>query len=177
MIGALISSKTKIRLLIKFFLNPEVKAYLRGLENEFNESTNGIRVELNKLEEVGMITSSLEGNKKYYAANTSHPLFKELNSIIRKHIGLDAILENIVKKLGDIEKVYLIGSFAKGIDNGIIDLEIVGAPNKAYLNKLIEKVELNIGRKIRYIIFSCGEHKLFKEQTTKVEIWNKKSEL
>ena len=51
MIEVLISSKTRIKLLLKFFLNSNSKAYLRGLEQEFAESTNAIRVELNKFEE------------------------------------------------------------------------------------------------------------------------------
>lgn len=57
MIEALISSKTRIKLLLKFFLNSSNRAYLRGLEEEFGESTNAIRLELNKLEKAGMVSS------------------------------------------------------------------------------------------------------------------------
>ena len=46
MIESLITSKTRTRLLLKFFLNPETRAHLRGLADEFGESTNGVRVEL-----------------------------------------------------------------------------------------------------------------------------------
>ncbi len=49
MIEALITSKTRIRLLVKFFLNPTMSAYLRELSEEFGESSNGIRVELNRM--------------------------------------------------------------------------------------------------------------------------------
>jgi len=59
MIEALISSKTRIKLLLKFFLNSSNKSYLRGLESEFGDSTNGIRLELNKLEEAGLLTTKL----------------------------------------------------------------------------------------------------------------------
>lgn len=157
MIDTLISSKTRIKLLLKFFLNSQTKAYLRSLEEEFGDSTNAIRVELNRFEEAGMLKSELDGNKKFYTANTSHPLFKDVHNIIMKYVGLDSIVEHIVKQLGDIEKIYLTGSFARGIDNGIIDLVFIGNVNKLFLVELIEKAERLVGKKIRYITFAPGE--------------------
>ena len=56
MIETLISSKTRIKLLLKFFLNSNTTSYLRSLESEFGESTNAIRVELNRLENAGMLS-------------------------------------------------------------------------------------------------------------------------
>ena len=40
MLESLIRSKTRLRLIIKFFLNIANKGYLNGLANEFGESTN-----------------------------------------------------------------------------------------------------------------------------------------
>jgi hypothetical protein len=157
MIDTLISSKTRIKLLLKFFLNSQTKAYLRSLEEEFGDSTNAIRVELNRFEDAGMLKSELDGNKKFYTANTSHPLFKDVHSIIMKYVGLDSIVEHIVKQLGDIEKIYLTGSFAIGIDNGIIDLVFLGNVNKVFLVELVEKAERLVGKKIRYITYAPGE--------------------
>src|SRR6187455_134239 len=111
MIEALISSKTRIKLLLKFFLNSSNQGYLRGLEEEFGESTNAIRVELNRLEEAGMITAVQEGNKKIFKANIGHPLFSELHSILKKYVGIDTIIENIVPQLGEVSQVFLTGEF------------------------------------------------------------------
>lgn len=176
MIEALISSKTRIKLLLKFFLNSSNKAYLRGLEEEFGESTNAIRLELNKLEQVGMITSDVQGNKKYFKANIKHPLFAELNSIIRKYIGIDTIIENVISQLGEVEKVYLTGEFAKGLNNHIIDLEFVGTVNINYLTELIQKAEGLVSRKIRYVVYSPEEYALLKDRDNSYEkllIWSK----
>ena len=63
MINALITSETRIKLLRKFFLNSSTKAHLRGLESEFGESTNAIRLELNRFEEAGLLHSLRDGNK------------------------------------------------------------------------------------------------------------------
>lgn len=157
MIESLISSKTRIKLLLKFFLNSNTTSYLRGLESEFGDSTNGIRLELNKLERAGMLRSFSKGNRKYFQANTSHPLFQEVHKIILKHVGIDQLVETVTNRLGDLEKVYLVGSFSKGMDSNIIDIVVVGDIDKSYLIKLIEKAEGLINRKIRYLIFSPNE--------------------
>ena len=152
MIQTLITSKTRVKLLLKFFLNSDTKSYLRNLESEFGESTNAIRLELNKFEKAGMLQSELEGNKKLYKANTSHPLFKDINNIVFKYVGLDWIVEHIVSKLGNLESVFLSGTFAKGIDSKQIDLVIIGKVDEDYLKELCEKIGKKINRKIDYRI-------------------------
>ena len=153
MIGTLISSKTRIKLLLKFFLNSNNRGYLRGLAHEFGESSNSIRLELNRLAKSGLLTTSLEGNKKYFRANIQHPLFGDIHNILMKYVEFDKIITNIVEKLGNLKKVYVLGSFANGIDSIVIDLMLVGEIDKQFLIKLVEKAETIISRKIRYIIF------------------------
>jgi DNA-binding transcriptional ArsR family regulator len=176
MIEALISSKTRIKLLLKFFLNSSTRAYLRGLEEEFGESTNAIRLELNKLEKAGMVSSDMQGNKKYFTANVKHPLFFDLHSIIKKYVGIDTIIENVISQLGEVERVYLTGEFAKGNDTNMIDLELVGIVNTAYLTELIQKAEPLVKRKIRYVIYSPEEFESLKESRKageKLLIWSR----
>ncbi|MBN2214916.1 MAG: ArsR family transcriptional regulator [Bacteroidales bacterium] len=160
MLDTLITSKTRIKLLLKFFLNKDYSSYLRNLESEFDESSNAVRVELNRFEQAGLLNSFTKGNKKYYKANDNHPLFKDIHNIILKYVGIDRIIENVVKKLGEIQKVYLTGDFARGCDNGIIDLAFIGKDiNRTYLVKLIEKAENLINYKIRYLVYSPSELK------------------
>jgi len=150
MIDTLISSKTRLKLLLKFFLNSNTTAYLRSLEEEFGESTNGIRVELNRFEDAGMLQSFSQGNKKIFKANTKHPLFTDIHSIIVKFIGLDKIIESIIQRLGNIEYTYLRGTFARGIDGGEIDILLVGSVDMPFLEDLVQKAEKKINRKIVY---------------------------
>ena len=157
MIETLISSKIRIKLLLKSFLNSNTTAYLRSLESEYGGSTNAIRLELNRLERAGMLSACMEGNKKVYKANKEHPLFNEIHNIILKQVGIDKIIENIIKRLGDVSQVFLTGDFAKGKDSTVIDLLLVGYVNKTYLVQLIDKVEQLINRKIRYLIYEEKE--------------------
>ncbi len=168
MIETLISSKTRIKLLMKFFLNSNTTAYLRSLESEFGESSNGIRVELNRFEQAGLLCSESRGNKKYFKANIHHPLYADLHNILLKQIGIDQIVEKVVSRMGNVSEVYLSGEFSKGRDSSIIDLIFVGDLNAEYLLHLTQKVEKLIRRKIRFIIFKENEvkelHKIKEEQ-------------
>lgn len=163
MIETLISSKTRIKLLLKFFLNSKNTAYLRNLEDEFGESTNAIRIELNRFEKAGFLESFAEGNKKLFTVNTKHPLFGDINRIIMKMVGLEYVVDYVLQRIGDLEKVYLVGKMAKGQDTDIIDLVLVGDNlNKTFLIEQIEKAEKKIGKKIRYIHFGLEEFDLAK---------------
>ena len=157
MIETLISSKTRIKLLLKFFLNSSTTAYLRSLESQFGESTNAIRVELNRLEKAGMLKSQLQGNKKIFQANTEHPLYRDVHSIVMKYVGIDKVIENVIERLGDVQAVYLAGEFARGLDSDIIDLIIVGDLNQEYLLHLIGRAESMVHRRIRYLIYADQE--------------------
>lgn len=173
MLGTLITSKTRIKLLLKFFLNPTSVAYLRSLENEFGESTNAIRMELNRFEDAGMLKSFSQGNKKMFTADDSHPLFKDIRSIVLKYVGIDKILETIVHRLGDLKKVYLSGDYANGIDSGVIDLILVGDIDKPYLVNLVDKAENLIHRKVRYLVYTTEQgYQSNLEKEKHLLLWN-----
>lgn len=142
---------------MKLFLNPGNSAHLRGLADDFGESTNAVRLELNRFEEAGMILSQTSGNKKLYKANDKHPLFADINSLLLKYVGIDKVIDIIIGRIGDLHKLYITGDYAQGKDSGIIDLIFVGNLNKQYLVSLVEKAEKLISKKIRYITYEADE--------------------
>ena len=153
----LIKSKTRIRLLIKFFINIANSGYLNNLASEFGESTNSIRKELNNLSEAGYLISYVQNNKVIYRANQKHPLFNHLQKIIYSHVGLETILNKIIEKFGDIKKVFLLGDYARGIDSGNIEILIIGDNLELdYIEKIRIKLENKIDRKIHFM-FSKSE--------------------
>ena len=176
MIETLISSKTRIKLLLKFFLNSDTRSYLRNLESEFGESTNAIRLELNKFEKAGMLISEADGNKKIFRANTTHPLFSDLHNIVKKYVGLDWIIDYVVGKLGDLKSVYLGGTFANGTDSPEIDLIFIGKINQDFLQEICVKIGIKLKKKIRFTIISnkSSFDKLCEESETKfLLLWEK----
>ena len=157
----LISSKTRIKLLIRFFFNPNTSSYLRELAKEFNVSTNSVREELNQLTRTKLLTFQKSGRQVFYKANQEHPLFPELKSMVSKVMGIDQVIDGIVNRLGDLECAYLLDDYAEGKDTGIIDLLLVGDIDQYHLNDLSRKTERYIKRKIRSLVLSRDEHKEF----------------
>ena len=175
----LIASKTRIKLLIRFFFNPETRSYLRELAKEFNCSTNSVREELNQLISTKLLKSQKSGRQVIYKANQEHPLFPELKSMVGKVMGIDQVIESIVARLGELESAYLIDDYAEGKDTGIIDLLLVGNIDRYHLNDLSRKTERYIKRKIRFLVFTRDEYRDIEpklKERPRVLIWeaNKK---
>lgn len=153
MLESLITSKTRLRLLVKFFINAANQGHLRGLAEEFSESTNAIRKELNNLSEAGYLEKEAIRNTISYRANTNHPLFSLLQSVVRRTIGLDTIVATILERMGNVKKVFLIGDYAEGRDTGTIEVVLVGEVlNEEYVDQLAYKIEGEIKRKVKFLL-------------------------
>ena len=176
MLDTLITSKTRVKLLMKFFLNPGTRSYLRELATEFGESTNSVRVELNRLSLAKIISAENVGRTIEYHANKEHALYNELQSLVRKYAGVDRLVETLVKKLGHVESAFLVGDYAKGVDSGLIDIIIIGKINKVELDRIAERRGKDIGRKIRPMVVTKKElHTLWKQldMDNSLLIWGK----
>lgn len=153
MLESLITSKTRLRLLVKFFVNDRNQSHLRGLADEFGESTNAIRKELNNLTQAGILLKHSEKNKIEYQANTKHPFYINIRDIIRKYLGLDMLLEQILDRMGEVGQVVLVGDLSKGIDSGKIDVLVTGTPlNEGYIQTLTERIEQMMDRRVIFIL-------------------------
>jgi len=151
----LITSKTRLRLLIKFFVSQANRGYLNGLATEFKESTNSIRKELNHLSEAGYLNKYKDNNKVAYKANISHPLFDVLQKVVFKHLGLEEIVERVLERMGSVKKILLVGDYAKGIDSGNIEVILIGDQlNTEYIEGLEKKIQDIIERKVSFYLAS-----------------------
>ena len=149
MLDSLISSKTRLKLLIRFFLNLAKSSHLRRLASDFNESTNSIRLELNNLSGAGYLVKKKVGNRVKYLANSNHPLFSIIVKLVKKHTGIENIISNILSSVDNIKAIYLVGDYAKGIDSGTIKIYLKAKiKNKDYINDILKKTEKKINRKI-----------------------------
>ncbi len=172
MLDSIITSKTRVKLLLKFFLNSKTKSYLRNLEQEFGESTNAIRLELNRLEGAGLLSSEVSGNRRYFKANTEHPLYNDINNILKKFVGIDKLIDRVISQIGNLDKAYITGDFAEGLDSQIIDLVLVGTNlDTKYIESLITKAGKMIERKIRYLILTCEQMEDFFRNKPSLLIW------
>ena len=155
MLNSIITSKTRLRLLIKFFISQANKGYLNGLANEMGESTNSIRKELNHLYGAGYLKKIKKNNKVEYQVNVKHPLYETLRKVVLKHLGLEDIVDSVLEKMGSVQKIILIGDYAEGKDSGNIEVFLIGKNlNTEYISQLEPKIEKMINRKVTFYLSS-----------------------
>ena len=155
LLNTLITSKTRLRLLIKFFISQANKGYLNGLANEMGESTNSIRKELNHLFDAGYLNKVKKDNKVEYRVNSKHPLYKTLRNVVLKHLGLEDIVEAVLEKMGNVNQILLVGDYAEGKDTGNIEIFLIGKDlDMNYINQLEPKIEKIIERKVSFYLSS-----------------------
>jgi hypothetical protein len=133
---------------LKFFGHPNARCYLRGLADEFGDSTNAVRVELMKLEEAGLLKSAANGQRVIYEVNTSNLFYTELVSIVSKFLGFHDLVEMALAKIGNLKGAYVVGDYARGVDSGTISIVIIGCVNEGVLHGLVDDVSKKINRKI-----------------------------
>lgn len=138
--------------MLKFFTHPDAQGHLRGLAEEFGDSTNSVRIELNKLEEAGLIQRQVSGQKMVYQVNKSNPFYFNLVSMVSKYLGFDELVESLLEQVGDLEEAYVVGDYARGVDSGTIELILVGQLHAEVVDDLVERVSKRINRRIVYLV-------------------------
>lgn len=172
--SGIITSKMRVQVLMRLFLNPANRAYLREMANEFGASPGQLREELGQLSSADIIKSEKVGRQIYYQANEEHTLFPELSSMVRKALGMDYIVDSIIRRLGKLERAALIDDYAEGKDTGIIDLALLGDIDHANLTDLTKKAENYLQRKIRVLVFDSSDRERYEttlRQRPALPVW------
>jgi len=158
MLEALISSRTRVKLLTIFLLNPGNEYYIREIARTTKENLNSVRRELANLESFGLITGKKKGNQQYFTVNTGHFLYPELQKIVLKTEGVAGIIQEALGR-EKITCMFIYGSFAKGTAGAKsdIDLFIVGTVDEDLLIPRIHSCENATGREINYTLMTAEE--------------------
>jgi predicted nucleotidyltransferase len=159
MLNKIFTSKTRVKILTLFLMNPDTELFIREISRIIDENINAVRRELSNLENIGLLKSKNKGNMKYYTINKDFSIYPELKSIILKTEGVSKVIKNDLINLGNIELAFIYGSFASGEDTRDSDLDIflVGNINEDQLIKELSKLEETLSREINYVLFSKEE--------------------
>ena len=88
-------------------------------------------------------------------------MFEILRKIVHKHLGLEDIVNRVLERIGDVEKITLIGDYARGLDTGKIEIVLQGKNlNTEYIDRIEEKIEPIIERKVTFFL----TNKMIKDQ-------------
>ena len=162
MLNAIISSKTKRKLLTLLLTNPKRRFYVREISRDIKENINSVRCELKKLSSIGLISSEREANLLYYKINIRCAIYKELKGLIYKTEAFGSYLKEISNFPNDIQIAFVYGSTAynQEWEKSDIDLFVVGDIDGERLHRYIFKLEEKIGREINTVHMNPAEFKV-----------------
>jgi len=158
-LGDLIVSKCRVKILQVFFAQPNEIFYIRQLTRLTGEEINAVRRELAYLEKIGLVKKESRGNRIYYWLEKSHPLFGDLLSLTSKTVGFGGAIVKNKNKIGKVYLAMLSGRFARGLPTkqGAVDLLVVGDINLQVLANIVREEEQKIGREINYTVMTKEE--------------------
>ncbi|MEW6715506.1 MAG: winged helix-turn-helix domain-containing protein [Nitrospirota bacterium] len=160
MLEKLFTSGIRADIMSLLFNNPEEKFYVREIARLTNKNPSGVKRELDKLYQMGLLISEKEGNLKYFTVNTSSTLFPELKGLIAKSLGLPGALKSVLKA-SEAKTAFIYGPYADDTNLPSLDLFIVCDSN--HIGKSLSEIENRFGRTIRYTLMSALEYKTKKK--------------
>jgi len=153
----LLVSQTRQKLIGIFFTQPNEIFYVRQLVRLAEEEINSVRRELENLKSANILESEWRGNRLFYWANKSNPLFSDLLVIAHKIYGLGQKLQE--KKSGQIRLLACDYSFLAGEikAKNTIDFIIVGDISAKEVDPVAKSEEQKYQREINYMIMDKSE--------------------
>lgn len=152
MIDLLTKSKIRQRIILFFIYNQGKEFYLSEIAKEIHSSPGTTQRELEKLLRNDFLLFKKKANLSFYMLNKQYSLLEEVESIVKKTIGIEFMLKNRLVQIENIEFAFLYGSFVKGgmKSDSDIDLFVIGRIKEDPIFKAVEEVEKIIGREINY---------------------------
>jgi len=160
MLAELFTSDTRAEIMRILFNGEGREHYLREIEKITHVHISSLQKEVKHLVSIDLIKARRDGNRIYYKANSEHPIYPDLVSIVEKTVGVIALLK---EKLNDskIECAFLFGSMARNKEKAAsdIDLVVIGDLGMRTLTKFLSGLQEKVGREINPHIYTKEEFK------------------
>ena len=155
----LFSSSARVKILTLFLLNPESRFYQREIESLTGLPIRAVQREVERLETLGLLQKTIDGNRIYYQVDREFFLFPELKGLILKTAGLGSLLRERLQNEDRIEIAFIYGSYAANQETTAsdIDLFVIGELSSRELHAVVSKAEKVVHREINYTLFSPEE--------------------
>jgi len=141
------------------FTNSAQELHLRELTRQSGLTLGTVQDELEKLTKADLVTNRRDGNRRYYRANASHPLFPDLQQLVLKTAGLREVLADALKGVKAVEVAFVFGSLAGGTGTAAsdVDLMVIGQSGLRVLVPHLRKAGERLGREINPVTMTPAE--------------------
>lgn len=154
-------SNVQQRVLALIFGNPDRSFYTSEILKRVNSGTGAVERELSRLRQSGLVSVERIGNQKHYRANHESPVYRELQGLVLKTIGLvEPLAESLQPYAANIKAAFVFGSIAKGTHHADsdIDLMVIGDDlNYADLYASLQRAEIKLHRPVKPLFLSSND--------------------
>ncbi|MGE0331586.1 MAG: nucleotidyltransferase domain-containing protein [Ramlibacter sp.] len=148
------------KVLALLLMQPDQKVHLRELARQTQAAPGTLKKELDALCLVGLLRSERVGNQVHFQANQDHPVFAELQALVRKTTGLADVLRQALRSLGaQIDLALVFGSMASGSAHAgsDVDLLVVGSASFGQVVEATYAAQTELGRDINPKVMTPAE--------------------
>ena len=152
--------KTKQHLLSAILLQPDRSWYLRELARHLHVPSSSLQRELAQFVEAGIVAKRQDGNRVYFQADRTCPIFQELSKMLTKTVGLADLVRNALTPLkAKIDLAFIYGSVASSEERSSsdVDLMLVGKATLADLAVVLRSLEEQLGRSVNTTVYTSHE--------------------
>jgi predicted nucleotidyltransferase len=156
---SIVTSRTRAGVFTILFGLGQKELHNREIARRSKHSEAALRQELTKLTDLDLVRLRKDGNRVYYSANRSHPLYHEIHSIVLKTTGLVDVLAEALADLR-VETAFVFGSIAEGeaTSDSDVDILIIGSIGLMEVSRLLSGVSERLEREINPIVISREEY-------------------
>lgn len=155
----LLFSAYHLKLLGVLLMRPESSYHVREIERLTGLSAGTALRELRRMQTAGLVTATRVGNQVRFQAETTCPIFGELQSIVRKTVALADVLRTALHPLvSRIDRAFVFGSVAAGTEGprSDIDLLVVGEVGFADVVGAVHESEPRLGRPVNPVVLDAA---------------------
>src|SRR6201987_2954491 len=158
----LLFGRTRGAILALLFGHADQSFYTRQIAREVDASVGAVQRELENLSKVGLIVRNSVGSQVFYQANRDAPIFREIQGLVNKTVGIFSVLRSALHPLAKrVLVAFVYGSVAREEETAQsdVDLLVVGKATLEEILSRLSTVEKNIGRPINPTVYSVEEFK------------------
>jgi len=158
----LLFGRTRGAILALLFGHADQSFYTRQIAREVDASVGAVQRELENLSKVGLIVRNSVGSQVFYQANRDAPIFREMQGLVNKTVGIFSVLRSALHPLAKrVLVAFVYGSVAREKETAQSDVDVL-VVGKATLEEVLSRlstVEKSIRRPINPTVYSVAEFK------------------
>ena len=138
-----------------FLKEPDLAVHQREIARRSGLGLRSAQLALQRLESLGLVVSTRDGNRRYYRANRA-PRFEELRALLGRELGIPGVIAGALGPVADrIDRAFIFGSLAAGSDaiGSDIDLLVVGNVTQDELVAPLAAAQRELGREIDVAVY------------------------